>query len=523
MVAITCTAALSNACFAGVSQLEVDAALEAAGANRSQIEQFLAHYGSGDEQKRDAARWLVANMPGHGFVEYALRNPSGEAIPFSFADYPSLEAAQLRLDELEKQHGPVDFKPEPLSSDLEHITAAFLIDNHDQAFATWRTTPWLREVAFADFLEFILPYRATNEPLAPGWRAAARSRISGNLAALGSSPTLAQVAQCAVDSGHAWCAFSDRYYMHPRDQNYDDMVATSTGRCEDITNMIQFAARAAGAMVASDFTPWWANRDNNHAWEVLVDARGNGTAPLSNTAAKVYRKCFGVQSGALGAVKDPADSVPGFLKSRTVRDVTAQYTPVSDVTVALRAPPGAFADKVPIKFVYLAVFNGGVWRPIAWALPEGGSATFHGMGRGILYMPVWADADDACAAGAPFILTAAGGVDEIEVNAAAASLGQSTSIEATTAVPATPDADTHRTKPRVVIAPDKEYELFVWASDGGDGGAPGWHSLGVRAPDSSAPLQFTGAHPRALYWLKASDGRDLERPFTLDGSAQVMH
>ena len=41
--------------------------LEKAGSNRAEIERFLDRAEkSGDAQKRDAARWLVANMDGHG-------------------------------------------------------------------------------------------------------------------------------------------------------------------------------------------------------------------------------------------------------------------------------------------------------------------------------------------------------------------------------------------------------------------------------------------------------------------------
>jgi hypothetical protein len=308
--------------------------------------------------------------------------------------------------------------------------------------------------------------------------------------------------------------------MHPTDQSYADMCRTKLGRCEDITNMITFAARASGGMVASDFTPWWANRDNNHAWEVAVDATGQGTAGLSNRAAKVYRKSFSVQADSLGAIRTDADKVPGFLKSRTIRDVTVQYEPVSEVrlscdlsgpvgTAGIRiAPPSAAAG----TFAYLAVFNGGEWRPIEWARPADGRAIFHDMGRGILYLPVWSDGSKSFPAGAPLILDDGGRVRAIPDLANPAT--PTFTLVAATTVPPTPDADTRRTKPQVKVEAGKEYELFIWRAP------DGWTSLGKRTAAADAPVAFEGVPQGALCWLRAADGRALERPFTMEDGVQ---
>jgi hypothetical protein len=378
----------------------------------------------------------------------------------------------------------------------------------------------MRDVEFGVFLEFVLPYRGSNEPLSPDWRTAARERIAPELAKLGPNATLAQVTTTAIDAGHAWVPFSDRYYMHPTDQSYADMCRTRLGRCEDITNMITFAARASGGMVASDFTPWWANRDNNHAWEVAVDATGQGTAGLSNRAAKVYRKSFSVQADSLGAIRTDADKVPGFLKSRTIRDVTAQYEPVSEVRLScdLSGPVGTAGIRIapPSQaagtFAYLAVFNGGEWRPIEWARPADGRAVFHDMGRGILYLPVWSDGSKSFPAGAPLILDDGGRVHPIPdlPNPATPPF----TLVAATTVPPTPDADTRRTKPQVKVEAGKEYELFIWRAP------DGWTSLGKRTAAADAPVAFESVPQGALCWLRAADGRALERPFTMEDGVQ---
>ena len=510
-------------------QSVVQASLTAAGSNAAAIECFLATYEhpaagvAPDAEKCIAARWLVSNMRGHGFVLFTLQDAKGNDIPFDIDHYPTLDAAQLALDAIEKEHGSVDFKMRRFDADLEHVSCAFLCENLEQAFASWRNDPWMRGVRFEVFLESVLPYRASNEPLSPGWRAAARERMAPDLAKLGPNPTLAQVTKSAIDAGHAWVPFSDRYYMHPTDQSYADMCRTKLGRCEDITNMITFAARASGAMVASDFTPWWANRDNNHAWEVAVDANGQGTAGLSNRAAKVYRRTFSAQASSLGARKSESDKVPGFLKSNTIRDVTAQYEPVTDIrldefpsapaaTGITLAPPAG----MPAKFVYLAVFNGGEWRPMEWSQCQNGRATFKDMGRGILYLPVWSNGTEVAPAGAPFTVDDGGRMHVIPDSPSAANA--SITLEASVTIPATPDPDTQRTKTRVAVRPGVEYELLAWTAPGG------WKSIGKRTAlaDSSANVSFAGVPSGALCWLRAADGRGLERPFTVVDGQQVF-
>jgi sugar/nucleoside kinase (ribokinase family) len=56
-------------------------ALDSAKGNRHEIELFLANYASsGDHEKADAARWLVANMDGHGFAVMTLIDKEGACV-----------------------------------------------------------------------------------------------------------------------------------------------------------------------------------------------------------------------------------------------------------------------------------------------------------------------------------------------------------------------------------------------------------------------------------------------------------
>ena len=94
----------------------------------------------------------------------------------------------------------------------------------------------------------------------------------------------------------------------------------------------------------------------------------------------------------------------------------------------------------------------------------------------------------------------------------------SITLEASVTIPATPDPDTQRTKTRVAVRPGVEYELLAWTAPGG------WKSIGKRTAlaDSSANVSFAGVPSGALCWLRAADGRGLERPFTVVDGQQVF-
>ena len=109
-------------------------------------------------------------------------------------------------------------------------------------------------------------------------------------------------------------------------------------------------------MCASDYTPWWAASDNNHAWEVVLDERGQGRAGLAGKAAKVYRKTFAYQPCSLGAQLNTNEAVPRWLSGTHYIDVTSQYQATSNVRVSIEvAASDTQSHPTPQRFAYLAV------------------------------------------------------------------------------------------------------------------------------------------------------------------------
>ncbi len=481
----------------------VERCLKLAGDNRPQLEKVLEHYDElGDDQKLEAAQFLIANMEGHGYKVAALYDEEKNEVPFDALDYKSLKEAEAALDKLEAEHGTLDFGRKEFVPDLEAIPADFLIENIDLAFAAWRERPWAAELSFDTFCDYLLPYRGSNEPLEP-WRRSCMDRIAPALSKLDASADIKAAAKVVGAEAGKWVRFYDLYYLHPTDQGYAEMNETRYGRCEDISNMMGYAFRANAVVSVSDYTPYWADRDNNHAWEVLLDAEGHGRAGLSNRAAKIYRKMFSVQPAALGAIKGDDEEAPRWLAGKTYKDVTTDYMETTDVTVRLTTEQPAGA-----RFAYICVFNGGEWQAIHWGWIEEGRVTFTKMGRDIAYLPAYYVDKELIPAADPFILSKEGEI--VRLNGAG---DESTRIEMAATRPETPDADKGISFPTIVVKPGATYELSVW-----DGG---WLSLGKEVAGDK-PVSFGSVPTGRLYWLVEEGSRRLERIFTVEDGKQIF-
>lgn len=484
------------------SDADVESALVAAGPHRAELETVLAHFERApDARGLDAARFLLAHMPGKGYAVMRLHDAKGVTVPFDALAHDSFAAAQRTWDALEKTHGPLDFDRERTVLDVETIPAAFLIAHVEASLRALDATPRARRPGFAAFLEYVLPYRGSEEPV-EDWFGVLRARFEKAPGSPLLEPDAAAVWRFAsAEASHA-LRFDERYYLHPTDQGFAEMERSKTGRCEDITNRTTYAARALGLVTAADYTPAWGHRDNNHAWPVLLDAEGRGSAGDGARAAKVYRKTWSRRPDAL-ASSLPAGRVPPnrWLANPSQIDVTDQYGPTTDVSVRLTTD-AARAE----AFAYLCVFNGGEWVAIASARIEGGNVTFPKAGRGVVYLPATHDGTKLVPAAPPRIALASGDVEVLDGEGAP----QALVLTATT--PEQTSVDTRVTTPVSALEPGRGYDLFAWED--------GWSRTAGTASAGAAGLPVEGLSARRLYWLVAKDSRRLERPFTIEAGRQ---
>ena len=479
---------------------EVSNVLVLAKENRPELEKVLNHYQeSGDTQKFEAACFLIRNMRGKAYARVGWRGKNKKDVKFEALDYKNLDEAKVAINKLSKKHAGISYYTNKQVLDVETISAEFLINNIDQAFESWRANPWSRDISFATFCEYILPYRATNEPLDKTWRTRSRNFYSDLATKVKNPSDLNEVSKYIAKDCNKFIKFDTLYYLHPTDQSFSEMIEAKKGRCEDISNFKAYILRANAIPITADYTPFWAHRDNNHQWEVLLDKNGNCANPPKFNAAKVYRKGFSKKINNLRFQVPKGTQLPGWLAGASYSDVTAEYGEVSDVEVDLD-----FKDIKPQPFVYISVFNGGQWKAIHWAKVLNGKAVFTDMGRNICYIASAYKDEKLVPISAPFIVDKAGQRHYLNKE------GKHSKLFIDALTPRLKNVDTGIVKQYTLKA--GFYTLLEW-TDGN------WKQLGRYKLESPGVISEEFKEGK-LYWITRQDTLGQARIFTIENAVQ---
>ncbi|RKX25656.1 MAG: hypothetical protein DRP45_05390 [Candidatus Zixiibacteriota bacterium] len=491
---------------------DVNRELDAAGDNRTELQKAITHYDSlGDSLKLEAAFFLIGNMEDHAYGTYALRDSSEKDIYLNVLDHPDYDAVIVYLDSIENERGELDFGRDEKIEDIVTISADYLIDQIDWAFRAWQEKPWAANLSFEQFCDYVLPYRGSGEPL-ESWREYFWEKYQGIEDSM-ETPSDPVEAACLInDDVRSYFTFDPRFYLHPTDQGLSEMLSNGLGRCEDMTNITIYALRANGLAVTSDYTPYWADCGNNHAWNAILAADGKvipfmgaeanpGKYNLSHKMAKAYRKMYSKQKDNLAFQDNKQEKTPRWLSGKSYQDVTADYVDVCDVTVE-------FDKEIPdsVNFAYLCVFNSGKWGAIHWAKIENKTATFTDMGISIAYLPALYLDKEVVPWGNPFILHDDCNVEKLEVNT-----DQTISVSLTSTTRRKQLASTDGVAVSS-LDPGTEYELSYFND--------GWQSID-KAVAGEEPLVFDSVPVGYLYWLVAKDSDREERIFTIEDNSQL--
>lgn len=486
---------------------EVQTVLEKAEDNRPELEKVIAHYQElGDQQKLDAALYLIANMEEHCYVTYRMFDSFGNDVNFNVLDYPDYDSLISFINVIEKEQGELDYEWKDKILDIKTITADFLISQIDNAFLAWREKPWAKNYSFDVFLKYILPYRGSNEPL-DEWRTAFLEKYKDLASQMKSPDDPIEAAALINDDLKTWFKFDARYYLHPTDQGLSEMMETKMGRCEDITNLTIYALRANGLPITSDYTPYWANTGNNHAWNAIVQPDGKvipfmgaeanpGEYKLYHQAAKVYRKSFAQNRANLIFQENKQEEIPGWLKGKSYLDVTEDY--VDTATVVYQ-----FESEIPdsVDIAYLCVFNSGAWKPIDWARIENGKATFTKIGRGIACMIGLYINKEIEAYSPPMLIVDDGGVTYLSVDT---TVTRNIKLVSTTKRTQIKSAENIA---ETALKQSTNYKLSYYDH--------GWVTLAEKV-STEKPLEFDSVPTNCLFWLVADESDNEERIFTVD-------
>jgi len=491
---------------------DVQSVLDAAGDNRAQLEQVLEKYSEeGDSLKLQAACFLIGNMEGHGYATYDFVDSSENVVIVNALDYPDYDSLLAAVKAIETERGELDYKRHDLLYDSDTITADFLLEQIDYAFRAWREKPWAKTLSPEDFRNYVLPYRGSNEPLEP-WREMFWKKYLDLENDMTDPSDPIEAAALINNDIRSWFGFDPRFYFHPTDQGLTEMLDTRLGRCEDMTNITIYAMRANGLAVTSDFTPYWADAGNNHAWNAIVRPDGSvtpfmgaeanpGEYQLANKLAKVYRKTFAKQKDNLAFQENKQEEVPGWLAGKSYIDVTADYVDVCDVTVA-------FEQTIPdsVNIAYLCVFNSGEWKAIHWGRISDNSAVFTDMGADIAYLPALYLNKEIVPFGTPFILSSECDISHLQADTTArAGVNLLATTHRVQAISTDGVSKAH-------FETGKDYELFYWEGD--------WKTLG-KTTARKGPLSYPEVPQNGLYWLVAGDSDREERIFTLTDGKQT--
>ena len=364
----------------------LEEALAFAGANRGELETVLFRY-AGSGEKLDAAEWLIRNMPSH----YAYAHSA--VIDSIHAVLREIKAGKVVDPERARRWQGFRYEALPKRYDSQVMTADFLIDNIDRAFEARDRRPWNRDLPFEDFCEMMLPYRVGTEALVP-WRERYAARYEYILDSLYTGRDVV----LAVDAVYE--ALRDSLFRHNADYRMPDpgpdfLMKTRIGSCRESCAFTVYLLRSLGIPVTTDFS----RKDAIHSWNTVRDttgrqevfwfdnhsgARARRGGDDGRTKGKVYRYLFAPDDG------------------RPYRDVSREYFGATVCTADL---PGR-----PSGPVWLGMFTGGRWLPIAAGTRRGRKVTFRDFEPGIVYAPVDRNGQEL---GAPFIPHADGQVERL--------------------------------------------------------------------------------------------------------------
>ncbi len=505
-------AALIGAMLASRPVSRLDETMAKAGSNALELRKALAWAEEQGEPAHVGMKFLIENMVDHSYYEIMFADSFGRRIDFDASHYADYESARAVVDSIDSSWGgKLGYRRGLVVEDARRLTAAELIQNMQAALAV-RDFPWTRHISDADWMELVLPYRGSNEPV-EAWREALRDTLLPKLEAAEIMGAV-EAATLVNDWAARAFTFNPKYYLHPTDQGYAEMCQTGLGRCEDMTNFSIYAMRSVGLAVTSDYTPYWADSGNNHAWNALLGEGGRvipfmgceahpGSYSLRERIAKVYRKTFGRQEDCLAVIKHEDEELPAWLAGRHYVDVTRDYVTTRDVSLPLMDPQQPTA--------YLCVFNDGKWCAIDWARPnELGHFTFEDMGCNLIYLPAWYHKGEIKPAFKPILLEAEGwrylgGEGEKSV----LDLNQVTARVTAEATDHSAAAD---------LTANHEYELFWW-----NGMEKEWSSAGKQVAGTDS-MSFADVPADALFWLVDNTvDRKEERIFLVEDGRQVWY
>ena len=415
--ALLLTAALTVGCKDISPIAEV---LDSAGSNRSELEAVLDHYKTKDAnpQKLQAAEFLIKNMPAH--YSYA-----GNEI-YEYYDYAAKILANKSLSPEQQRDSLLfitDLKyrdlPGQIVSDAQIIKADYLIKNIDTSYDRWVNCDWASQITFDEYLEWLLPYKAIELQEMDAWRDTLLAHFGKGLEHpikndVEYNTTMATADMLRNDAYRGL----NRYGLYTRAGlpllSAHLQASQTYGDIPDYALTAVLVMRSAGVPAVWDETPVGSRGTAATRWFVIISDRGQeltsewdfstqigGSFFPYERGPKVYRNTYAINPERWEYRQKAKYQYPFELGKK---DVTSKYFLTSDLSIPIEKD---ILKQVMDKYVYIAsaVRNEDKpWQIVDFGVMKHGKATFHDMGREVLYQIQGYDGNKLIPISEPFIL-----------------------------------------------------------------------------------------------------------------------
>ena len=394
-------------------------ALRAAGENRPQLERVLDHYRHEDRDpsKLAAAKYLIINMPGH----------------YSFSDTVSVGYYYNSAITIQQSGGSPEWQRDTLrqisdsqyshlfktiKSDVELISANYLISNIDKVFHEWRTRPWAQHLTFDEFREWILPYKVSDLQILDSWRDILSARFSDSINSIPIDDNRRLSIYGAIDIVRNEIHTKNTPRVLWEDRSGIPLMSAQTwanmtfGSCYDYVTMGTAVFRSMGLPSVVDHVPFWGRNHDGHSWFTFLSDKGIEEPTINSMIMpagfpfypyeripKVWRDTYTINRDRV-KYRNTAKYVYPFELCQ--QDVTDHYVKTSDIEVDM------YGD-VPVidKYVYLAMVvnsSGPSWQILDFGNIRHDKACFRKVGRNNLYITLGFDGNGLVPISNPFVL-----------------------------------------------------------------------------------------------------------------------
>ena len=267
--------------------------------------------------------------------------------------------------------------------DSDTITEDYIRENIELAFDSWRK-PWAKDVSFADFCTYILPYRNADEELS-GWRRYFKNKYEASILDSVSNPRSMRAVVAylmrRLEQDIAYGTQLKTFYKPFMTPHQDEMMHTLG--CQELAHYGTLALRACG-VPCQMIDIGWRFTEVDHS-SILIPRVGSNESlfrvsihdsrqvmPAEKDTMASWRSMaytYEVDSGLLDLRAD-TDVISGFGNPVTRRDVTSLLSTTHTLTLPV---PEEWRGK---KHLFLCRFVRWQWEPIREGRVQGDSVVF---------------------------------------------------------------------------------------------------------------------------------------------------